>query len=624
MGREKLGKKVLDTNASHDETEYIEYGAEGIPLGSLLNNTYSVIEIVGQGGMGRVYKAKNIRLKNTIVAIKEMNTEGLSQDEIARAIRNFENEASFLITLRHKSLPRILDFFKQYDKCYIVMDYIEGETLEDILQKRGAIDENTVREWLNQLYDVLHYLHSREPKVIFRDLKLSNIILNEDNEIKLIDFGIARHFNPNKSDDTTCYISNGFSPPEQYGFGQCDVRTDIYSLAVILYCLLVGKKVTVNNFKFTELNEIIDVSKELNDAIMKALDYLPDNRPSSIEEFMSICEINKEQSKNDFSEDSDKVKVSNKKKVVIIGVTIILIIGMILSISKIINTSTKGENDSNSSVNTLSDNNNNYTDNTVKSEDESNTVAEETTIKYGSYVNFGSFLGNESDPLTWRVLASLEEENALLLITDKVINMLEFGDNSRWDDSSLRKWLNGEFYSWFNKDQKHSIVSQNINTVFSGLADKYYTDKGLIKSLIKSTDTIVSPVNDSNYVEYTTYDNVFILSKDEYETFLNNKILDYGIGVSIASKPGEKAIIPYWLRSIDFEDHMQQNITSNYVPCLGVKKEDYNTEDPQAYIGVSDVKKEMGVRPSLMIIDFKIKSGDGTEENPYILEHISK
>lgn len=337
IGTEYIGSE--DTEYIHtteteyediQQTEYKEPGKNKSSETNIINQRYKIVETLGKGGMGAVYKALDMRLRNTPVAIKEISLETIENERIEKVIENFENEAETLIQLRHNSIPRVMDFFSlDNDKCYIVMDLIEGETLEQIVKRRGAIPESEVREWLDQLSDVLSYLHSRQPKIIFRDLKPSNIMITKDNEIKLIDFGIARTFKDDKNSDTAYYVSQGFSPPEQYGTGQSDERSDIYSLGATLYSLLIGGKPKIKDFKFESLKGYIDISDELDNTIMLATDFRPENRPKSIVDFMTL--VNKSQLNDVASVDNRKNKTKFKKYTIPVAIIILLIAGATLS-----------------------------------------------------------------------------------------------------------------------------------------------------------------------------------------------------------------------------------------------------------------------------------------------------
>ncbi|MDU6248520.1 MAG: serine/threonine-protein kinase [Paeniclostridium sordellii] len=303
-----------------EETEYIDIKTDKISKYNVLNDRYKIIETIGKGGMGAVYKALDMRLKGIEVAIKEISLETIEDERIEKVIKNFENEAATLISLRHNAIPRVMDFFSlNNNKCYIVMDLIDGETLDEVIKKRGKIPENEVREWINQLADVLKYLHSREPKIIFRDLKPSNVMLTKDNQIKLIDFGIARTFKDDKSTDTTYYVSKGFSPPEQYGTGQSDERSDIYSLGALAYSLLIGGKPKIKDFKFESLKSFIEISDELNEAIIKSTEFRPENRPQTVSDFLEIISKNNSNNKKNFK---------SKYKIISIGILGIALILM--------------------------------------------------------------------------------------------------------------------------------------------------------------------------------------------------------------------------------------------------------------------------------------------------------
>ena len=222
----------------------------------MLNDRYRILEQVGQGGFGSVYKAADTSFGDRLIAIKEMEQKGLSQEEIAEAATGFKREALMLANLRHPHLPRIYDHFSDSGRWYLVMDYIEGETLEVYLQK-SVRDPHTgkrhlpVEEVLDtslQLCAVLDYLHTRQPPIIFRDLKPANVMRTPERHLYLIDFGIARHFKPGQIKDTMPLGSPGYAAPEQYGKVQTTPRADMYSLGVILHQLLTGDDPTNTPF----------------------------------------------------------------------------------------------------------------------------------------------------------------------------------------------------------------------------------------------------------------------------------------------------------------------------------------------------------------------------------------
>ncbi|GCE19952.1 serine/threonine-protein kinase [Dictyobacter kobayashii] len=211
--------------------------------GNLLAGRYRIVKLIGKGGFGAVYQATDEHFQTQYsVAIKEMSDGQLSAQEKASAIQDFRNEAELLIKLKHPNLPNVSDFFEEAGKVYLVMEFIEGKTLEEIQSDaKGPLDQSLVMGWALQLCTVLHYLHTRPQPIIFRDMKPSNVMVTADGEIKLIDFGIARVFKKTANRDTTLLGSRGYAPIEQHGRGQSDTRSDIYALGATLYDLLTNE-----------------------------------------------------------------------------------------------------------------------------------------------------------------------------------------------------------------------------------------------------------------------------------------------------------------------------------------------------------------------------------------------
>ena len=164
-----------------------------VTVGKLLGGRYRIVKLIGEGGFGAVYKANDERFQATrAVAIKEMSDAYLSVSEREKALDDFKHEANLLVQLNHPNLPQVSDFFEEGTKAYLVMEFIEGKTLEQTLDDAGRpLDEALVMDWALQLCSVLQYLHSRKPPIIFRDMKPSNVMVTVDNQLKLIDFGIA-------------------------------------------------------------------------------------------------------------------------------------------------------------------------------------------------------------------------------------------------------------------------------------------------------------------------------------------------------------------------------------------------------------------------------------------------
>ncbi len=214
---------------------------------ALLHDRYRLGATLGSGGFSAVYRACDLETGRD-VAIKQVRLRDLGAEETIEATDTFNRELSLLSALRHPQVPQVYDHFSDRDHWYLVMDYLEGTTLETYLETRAAqgnpIQVDEALDMGLQLCRVLEYLHTREPPVIFRDLKPGNIIRAPDGQLSLIDFGIARHFRPGQAHDTQPLGSPGYAAPEQYGRAQTTPRTDLYSLGALLHALLSGQDPT--------------------------------------------------------------------------------------------------------------------------------------------------------------------------------------------------------------------------------------------------------------------------------------------------------------------------------------------------------------------------------------------
>jgi serine/threonine protein kinase len=212
----------------------------------LLHDRYQILSQVGTGGFGTVYKALDTQAQDRIIAIKQITLRGLKSQEQIEATDGFHREVQMLTTLSHPNLPKIYAHFTDAEHWYVVMDFIEGETLEQYLRDITASETVVIRalpldeilDIVLQLCHVLTYLHTRQPAIIFRDLKPDNIMRTPNGKLSLIDFGTARYFKPGQAKDTIPLGSPGYAAPEQYGRAQTTPRADIYSLGALLYHLL--------------------------------------------------------------------------------------------------------------------------------------------------------------------------------------------------------------------------------------------------------------------------------------------------------------------------------------------------------------------------------------------------
>lgn len=209
-----------------------------LEIGSVIDGKYKILNIIGKGGMSVVYLAMNEKA-NKQWAIKEVRKDGVQNFEVVK--QGLIVETDMLKKLKHPNLPSIVDVIESEGTLLIVMDYIEGKPLSDYLVDQKAMPQEEVIEWAKQLCDVLGYLHTRKPPIIYRDMKPSNIMLKPDGNVTLIDFGTAREFKESNIEDTTCLGTQGYAAPEQFGGqGQTDARTDIYCLGATLYHLVTG------------------------------------------------------------------------------------------------------------------------------------------------------------------------------------------------------------------------------------------------------------------------------------------------------------------------------------------------------------------------------------------------
>lgn len=261
-----------------------------LPSNTLLQGRYLVLKKIGQGGMGAVYQTQDIRLTGKFWAVKEMSASIVTDAaEMQRIVNDFQREAQILASLDHPNIPKVVDYFNEAGRYYLVMEYVTGDTLEALLEMRQQpFAEEEVRHWSTQLCDALAYLHTCSPAIVFRDLKPANIMLDQSGRIKLIDFGIVRLFKPDKKKDTTLLGTIGYAAPEQYK-GQTTPRSDIYALGVTLHELLtLHDPTTAPLQKLPSVRQTNpNISKEMEQVVSRAVEHSPNKRWSSVREMQT-------------------------------------------------------------------------------------------------------------------------------------------------------------------------------------------------------------------------------------------------------------------------------------------------------------------------------------------------
>lgn len=304
-------------------------------IGSMLEGKYEILKSIGKGGMSEVYLAMDTNL-NKQWAVKEIKKNALDKNNQI-VVQSAIAEANLMKKLDHPCLPRIVDIIDRPDVIYVVMDYIEGEPLNKVLEKEGPQNQEQVIEWALDLCDVLDYLHTQNPPIIYRDMKPANIMLQPNGSIKLIDFGIAREYKEQNLEDTVSLGTKGYAAPEQFGgHGQTDARTDIYCLGVTLYHLVTGKNPSEPPYEIYPIrywNQ--DLSSGLESIIEKCTQLNPADRYQSCAELMYAIEHYEEADES--YRNVQKKKVRAFSSVLAVGVLCLVVSGVLQLLKKNLN-----------------------------------------------------------------------------------------------------------------------------------------------------------------------------------------------------------------------------------------------------------------------------------------------
>ncbi len=272
-----------------------------LKAGEVLRNRYKIQRIIGQGGMGCIYLAEDVRLIGRQCALKEVENDRSLPPEMLREARDqFLREATVLARLDHPNLPKVSDFFSVGNRDYLVMDFVPGKDLRTLMleakQASTFLPEADVLNWAGQLCDALIYLHSQEPPILHRDIKPSNLKLTPSGLLKLVDFGLVKVLAPG---EITITILQGqgtalYTPLEQYGgdSGHTDVRSDLYAFASTLYHLLTNQPPAGARERFLDPNNLTpirqinsSISQRTERTVLWAMSLHPDERPKTVEEF---------------------------------------------------------------------------------------------------------------------------------------------------------------------------------------------------------------------------------------------------------------------------------------------------------------------------------------------------
>lgn len=286
-----------------------------LPVDTVLEGRYKIIKLVKSGGMGAVYKADDMKLKN-ICAVKELIPTYESIKKQKKFEKWFDREAELLAKLDHANLPNVSDYFVADDRYYLVMSFIEGDDLETILKKEGnpGLPEDRVIDWSIQILKVLDYLHNLTPAIIYRDIKPANIMVHKDGRAMLIDFGIARTLKHDSETVKTKIGTPHYSSHEQC-LGKPEPRSDIYSLGATMHHLLTGVLPKQFTFEFASPSNFVDtVSPQLENIVMKSVQVEPDDRYSSAKEMYRALKPLKQISHFLVSDDSTVPLKRSRKK----------------------------------------------------------------------------------------------------------------------------------------------------------------------------------------------------------------------------------------------------------------------------------------------------------------------
>ena len=475
-----------------------------LEIGSLLDGKYKILNKIGQGGMSIVYLAMNEKA-NKQWAIKEMRKEKNKNYEIMR--QSLITETNLLKELKHQYLPSIADIIENDDTIIIVMDYVEGRPLSDILAEQGTIEEERVVEYAIQLCDVLDYLHSQKPPIIYRDLKPANIMLRPDGKITLIDFGTARRYNYDSVSDTTCLGTLGYAAPEQFAGGtlrQTDARTDIYNLGATMYHLLTGVNPSEPPYELYPIRKWDErLSNGLEKIILRATRKDPEKRFNDCKEMSYALQH--------FRDLDDSYIVRQKQKILLFATTLVLSISC-FSLSFIVNGMEKREISklynnylSEAALNIASNSDENSIDGNVLSYFQNAiNIAPQKTEAYIRMLDYYCYMG--------------QTRNGLMVLSAMIAS--GEGDLNKNDDIMMK--MGQMYFLGNNKDTDFDIDYGTAARYFDKVNTKKYPQAKYYSSLSRSLSEIGTDwkviVEDMNHVD--EYLNTEVNEEEKVEIYI--------------------------------------------------------------------------------------------------------
>lgn len=306
-------------------------------IGTVIDGKYEILKQIGKGGMSTVYLAMDKRL-NKQWAVKEISRKGFGKNN-EEIVNEVPADAEMMKALDHPAIPTIVDIIDHRDNefIYVVMDYVEGESLDKVLAEYGAQPQDMVIDWAKQICDAFSYLHSQKPPIIYRDMKPANVMLKPEGNIKIIDFGIAREYKEGNLADTTVLGTKGYASPEHYGGRQTDEKSDIYTLGMTMHHLLTGVDPRPADYIYAPIRQWNpELSGGLERIIDKCVSPDPKDRYQNCNELLYALDH--------YTEEEDSFKKKQKRKLASFVVSISL--AVIFAISGLVtnNLATNAEN----------------------------------------------------------------------------------------------------------------------------------------------------------------------------------------------------------------------------------------------------------------------------------------